>query len=256
MLAAERRHLILEKLHIEKRVIVSELSGLFAVSNETIRRDLEKLCRSGLAIKSYGGAIINEKEMDLPFNIRKLHKPAEKQKIAGLIQCLVQDGDSVFLDASTTAVFVAKMLKKLSKLTVITNSIEIMIELADKPDWSVIALGGHLKADYLAFSGQRTISGISSFYADKLIFSCKGLDFSRGIFESNEDFSQIKRAMLDAAKVKILAADLSKFGETAFSKIADISDLDVVVTNDCPGEDWLECFKKQDVKCIYKKTEK
>jgi len=242
MLTAERRQIILEKLQSEKKVIVSQLSDLFCVSDETIRRDLDHLCKAGLAIKSYGGAILNENGNDLPFSIRKTQNAEQKRKIAELVSSLINNNESIMLDASTTAVFVAKALKEKSGLKVITNSIEVMIELSDKPDWTIIATGGHLMGDYLAFAGQRAVSEIASFYVDKLVFSCKGLTRD-GIFESNDDFCQVKRAMLKAAKTKILAVDFSKFDRAAFSKITDICDVDMVVTDARPSDEWVEWLK-------------
>ena len=142
MLAIERRNEILDKLQAERRVVVSELSRIYDVSEETIRRDLEKLVNDGYAIKSYGGAVINENvNLDLPFNIRKNRNVIGKQRIAELVEKLVKDGDSIMLDASTTAVYIAKLLKEKERknLTVITNSIEIIIELFDVPEWSVLS---------------------------------------------------------------------------------------------------------------------
>jgi len=250
MLAAERRKIILEKLQADKKVIVSELSGFFSVSDETIRRDLDRLCQEGLAIKGYGGAVLNEDGPDLPFNVRKIHNPDAKRAIAALVEPLVQDGDSIILDASTTAVFVARALKGKNRLKVITNSIDVMLELSDMPDWTVISTGGYLNGDYLAFSGQRAIQDISTFCADKLIFSCKGLDAAHGILDTSDPFTQVKRAMIQAAKVKILAADQSKFDRVAFSKIADIADVDVVVTDATPSKSWQKLFKESGVKCL------
>ena len=104
MLALERRNLILEKLQDEKRVVVSELSQMYGVSEETIRRDLDKLEKEGLAIKSYGGAVINEDvSIDLPFNVRKNQNVVGKQKMAEIVASLVHDGEHLLLDASTTA---------------------------------------------------------------------------------------------------------------------------------------------------------
>ena len=132
MLAAERRNRILEKVHENKKVIVNELSKEFDVSEETIRRDLDKLEEDGHVIKSYGGAVLNEKSsIDLPFNIRWKSNPSGKQKIADLISDEITDGDHIILDASTTAVFIAKNIKQKRHLTVITNSIEILLELSD-----------------------------------------------------------------------------------------------------------------------------
>ena len=112
MLAIERRNAILEKLQVERRVVVSELSALYDVSEETIRRDLDKLENDGYAIKSYGGAVINENSnLDLPYNVRKNTNVLGKQKIAALISEMVHDGDNIMLDASSTAVAIAKAIK-------------------------------------------------------------------------------------------------------------------------------------------------
>ena len=134
MLAIERRNEILEKLQSEKCVVVSELSQHYGVSEETIRREVEKLENDGLVIKTYGGAVLNEHSIfDLPFNIRKNQMIAEKQKIAEAVDELVRDGEAIMLDASSTAAYIARGLRKKKKLTVITNSVEIIIELFDVP---------------------------------------------------------------------------------------------------------------------------
>ena len=139
MLAIERRNAILEKLQIERRVVVSELSELYDVSEETIRRDLDKLENDGFAIKSYGGAVINENaNLDLPFNVRKNRNVLGKQKIAELISNMINDGECIILDASSTAVAIAKAIKDKKDMTVITNSVEIVIELLETPECKVI----------------------------------------------------------------------------------------------------------------------
>ena len=240
MLALERRNLILEKLQAEKRVVVSELSQLYDVSEETIRRDLDKLEKEGLAIKSYGGAVINEDvSIDLPFNVRKNQNVTGKQKMAELAASLVKDGDHIFLDASTTAVFVAKALKEKERLTVITNSMEILLELADVSGWNIISTGGVMKEGYLAF------------LVDKVIFSCKALDLEWGIMESQEAFGSTKRAMIGSGRKKILVVDSSKFDQIAFSVAGSMKEVDIIVTDKEPTERWKKHFEKFNVKCLY-----
>ena len=142
MLAAERRTLILEKLMDEKKVVVSELGELFGVSEETIRRDLDKLTKEGMAVKSYGGAVLNENNnIDMPFNVRKKKNLAGKQKIASLIAGLIEDGDHIILDPSTTAVSIVKSIRDKERLTIVTNSIEVLVELGDTNGWDVISSG-------------------------------------------------------------------------------------------------------------------
>lgn len=252
MLALERRNLILEKLQTEKRVVVSELSQLYDVSEETIRRDLDKLEKEGLATKSYGGAVINEDvSIDLPFNIRKNQNVAGKQKMAEIVASMVSDGEHILLDASTTAVFIAKALKDKERLTVITNSMEILIELSDVSGWNIISTGGMMKEGYLAFLGSKTEEAIRSYFVDTVIFSCKALDHSWGIMESQEAFGMTKKAMLTSGRKKILVVDSTKFDQTAFSVAGNLRDVNVVVTDHKPSDNWLSHFDELGIECRY-----
>jgi DeoR/GlpR family transcriptional regulator of sugar metabolism len=252
MLPLERRNLILEKLQEEKKVVVSDLSQIFSVSEETIRRDLEKLDQEGLAVKSYGGAVLNESTViDMPFNVRKKSNVSGKQKIAELAAALIHDGDHVILDASSTAVFIAKAIKEKEHLTVITNSIEIIIELSDVSDWNIICSGGSLKEGYLALVGPKTEETIGSFNAEKVFFSCKGLDIEKGITDGNEMFSSVKKVMVNGAQEVILAVDSTKFDRIAFSKCCDIEKITMILTDKCPSEKWLEYFNHHQISCLY-----
>lgn len=252
MLALERRNLILEKLQEEKRVVVSELSQLYNVSEETIRRDLDKLENEGYAIKSYGGAVINENmSIDMPFNVRKNRNVLGKQKIAEIVADMIRDGDQIMLDASTTAVFVAKVIKEKQRLTVITNSIEIMIELADVSGWNIISTGGTMKEGYLALLGSKAEAALRGYFVDKAIVSCKAFDMERGIMDSNDLFAQAKQTMMNSAKESILAVDHSKFDNMSFSKVTDIHNLTAVVTDQKPSEQWLEFLETHKIKCYY-----
>lgn len=252
MLAQERRNLILERLQEDKSVVVSELSQLYEVSEETIRRDLDKLEKGGYATKSYGGAVANENmSIDMPFNVRKKRNILQKKKIAMLAEQLIENGDHIILDASTTAVSIAKAIKHKKNLTVITNSIEIMIELADVPDWTIISTGGRLREGYLALVGPRVAEGLQSYHVEKAFISCKGVDISNGFTDGNEDFASAKSIMLHRAKEKVLAIDSSKFDTVGFAHIGNVEDLDYIITDCAPAAKWLDFFKKINVQCIY-----
>ena len=254
MLAVERRKLILEKIHTDKKVIVSELSKEFDVSEETIRRDLDKMALEGHVIKSYGGAVINEiGSIDLPFNVRWKANSVGKQKIADLINREIKDGERIFLDASTTAVFIAKNIKQKKKLTVITNSIENLLELSDVSDWDIISTGGLLKAGSMSLLGNRAAQSIERYNADKVFLSCKGVDLIKGVTESHDETASIKQSMIESAKKVYLTVDSSKFDKVAFSNICPLSKIDVVVTDKKPDTKWLETFRRMDIQCLYPK---
>lgn len=252
MLAIERRNLILEKLQEEKRVVVSELSQIFQVTEETIRRDLEKLEKEGIVTKSYGGAVLNENHnIDLPFNVRKNRNVDGKMKIARLISEMIADGDQIMLDASSTAVFIAKQIKTKQNISLITNSIEILVELSDVSDWNILSTGGAMKEGSLALVGPQAETMLRSYYVDKAIISCKGLDLLKGITDSNEVHAQTKKTMWESAAKKILAVDHTKFDKISFSRIGALEALTAVVTDEKPEGKWLQLFDSMGITCVY-----
>lgn len=252
MLAIERKKLILEQLQRDKKVIVADLAKVFDVTEETIRRDLEKLEREGFAQKIYGGAVLKESfNVDLPYAVRKRSNVTDKQYIAGLIADMIQDGDSIMLDASSTALFVAQNIKSKKNITIITNSVEIVCEIADRNSWKVISTGGTLKEGALALVGSQAIKTINNYHVDIAVFSCKGISSDCGLTDSNENDAEIKKAIISSAHRKILAVDHSKFDIVSFVDIAALKDIDLVVTDRKPDENWVDVFEKERIEIIY-----
>lgn len=252
MLAIERRNAILAKLSLEGKVVVSDLAREFEVTEETIRRDLEKLDKDGLARKTYGGAVKNENfNIDLPFHVRKQTNVESKRVIAAMISDMIHDGDYIMLDSSTTALYVIKNILDRKKITLITNSIEILIELCNKPDWMIVSTGGVLKEGGLSLVGYQAERMVSGFHVDIAICSCKGLDADMGVTDSNERDSEIKKAFFNAANKRVLAVDSSKFDKTSFVKVCGVGDVDTVVTDTDPGERWRERIRDAGVELVF-----
>ncbi len=252
MLAIERRNAILARLAADGKVIVANLSNEFDVTEETIRRDLEKLENDGLAKRTYGGAVKKDTfNTDLPFQVRKQTNVEDKQEIALKIASMIEDGDYLMLDASTTALYVVKNILEKKRITIITNSVEILIELANKNDWNVLSTGGTLKPGSLSFVGRHAEDMLKEFHVDMAIFSCKGIDMDRGLTDSNEKDTDIKRCMLKAAKKKILAVDDTKFDRISFTRVCDMREIDVVVTNREPSEKWQQYLKETNTELVY-----
>lgn len=251
MLAIERRKQILSRLTLEGKVIVSELAREFEVTDETIRRDLEKLENDGLAAKTYGGAVIRQNAVtDLPYNVREGVNVAEKQRIADRVTALVQDGERIMLDSSSTALYTLKRLKSKKDLTIITNSVRVLLELSDKPDWTVLSTGGVLRKGALSLNGSSAEKMIASYHVDTAIFSCKGLDAELGATDSNEQDCLIKQAMLSAAERRILALDTGKIDKKSFARVCDLSDIDVLVTDSELDEKWQRYCEEQGIQLI------
>lgn len=252
MLAIERRNSILEQLQREKRVVVSELSAFFGVSEETIRRDLEKLSEDGYVVKTYGGAVLNEDNIvDMPFVIRKNTNVIEKQTIGKLIASIISDGEHLMLDASSTVAGAARYLKSKSGLTIITNSVEILIELSDVSGFNVISTGGVLREGTLSLTGAQVDRSYASYNVDTAIFSCKGIDTGAGVTDSNESNAYIKQTLLSSAKRKMLAIDHTKFDKAALVRICGLGELTHVITDLKPSDKWLRILDDNDIACVY-----
>jgi DeoR/GlpR family transcriptional regulator of sugar metabolism len=252
MLAIERKNEILTKLRLEQRVLVSELAAHYGVTEETIRRDLDKLEKDGYATKTYGGAIWgNSTKTDLSYTIRNKTNVEAKHAIAELVDTLIVDGDHIMLDESSTALYIAKQIKEKKDLTVITNSVEIIVELSDVGGWNIMSTGGQLKQESLELVGTQCHQMIRNYHVDKVIFSCKGIDPNAGVTDSSEYHSSTKQEMMRSARQSILALDYSKFDKVSFVRIADLGDLQTIVTNREPSRQWLQLFERLNIRCLY-----
>ena len=240
MLIADRYERIVELVNERGSIRVSELSGLCEVTEETIRRDLDRLERAGRLLRSHGGAVsLRERQPETPYAEREVMNAGEKQRIAREAVMLIKPGDRIVLDASTTAWYIASHLPDMP-LTVITNSMKVASELSSKERIEVISTGGQLSRRSMSFVGHLAERSLELYHVDKLFLSCKGFHFQHGISESNELQAMVKRKMISIADQVILIADSSKFGLQAFTHVAAASELNVIVTDFSPDAEQLE----------------
>lgn len=245
MLAIERKNEILAILQKEQSVLVSELSQKYEVTEETIRRDLDKLEKEGFVKKTYGGAVLNQNiSVDLPLKIRQKTNIKEKQAIASLMENLIEDGESVMLDSSSTSLMIAGRIKQRKQLTVITNSVEILLELANAKSINVISTGGILRDSSLSLGGKNAERTLKHFFVDKAILSCKGFDMEKGATDSNEQEAEIKGIMRECSKKVIWVVDSSKFDKISFVRIDGVQKGDIVVTDGPVSDKWRSFFEE------------
>ncbi len=252
MLPLERRQKIIELISINRSVKVIDLSKAFGVTEETIRRDLEKLEVEGVLMRTYGGAVsVKKASEELPLSIRLRDNMEGKRFIGQIMGALVQEGDVIMMGTGTTNLEFARKISLFHKITVITNSLGVISEIVQNDDIDVISVGGTLVRKALAFVGPSATRTIHGYYTDKIILSCKGIDMEKGIMESSETEAEIKRAMLMAGKTVILAVDHTKFNSRSMVTLFDFSHIDIVVTDVKPSEKWLDFFKEKNIKCLY-----
>ncbi|GGG89398.1 DeoR/GlpR family DNA-binding transcription regulator [Paenibacillus radicis (ex Gao et al. 2016)] len=231
MLVAERYEKIVQLVNERSSIRVSELSELCGVTEETIRRDLDRLEQAGRLRRSHGGAVsIREQQPETPYAEREITHAEEKKRIAREALSFIQPNDRILLDASSTAWYMASNLPDIP-LTVLTNSIKVAVELSGKEKIEVISTGGLLASRSLSYVGPLAERSLDAYYVNKLFLSCKGVHLEKGISESNELQARIKHKMIGIADQVILLADASKFGVQAFTHVADLSEVNAIVTD-------------------------
>ena len=250
MFGIERRRQIMEKLNQEQKVYVSELAKIFKVTEETIRRDLEKLESKDLLRRSYGGAVLSEHTReDISFVKRNTMMSENKQFIAEKAAALVHDGDSLMVDASTTCLALLSHLLQKKDLTIITNSVRILHDHIASP-YHLISTGGSLRSSSCALVGTAAQDTLKHYNVDLAFFSCKGLDKERGIMESNEDEGVLMKTMAMQAKRSVLLVDHSKFNQTAFVHALDFNQIQTLVTDEPVSSGWRTLLEKERIELI------
>lgn len=231
MLAIERHNRILEILKENGSAAVSALSEILSVTEETIRRDLEKMEKNGELIRTHGGAVsVDQTTAELSYNRRIKAYTAEKVRIAKEAARHINPFDTVFVDASTTAYYLANEIKNVKNLTVITNSMKI-ISLLSESSVRVVSIGGVLSENG-SFVGNIAESCIEkSLFANKMFFSAKGFNDNFLILESDGAEAAVKQKMFANAKEKYFLCDKSKFGKVGHIKLTSADSVDYIITD-------------------------
>lgn len=254
VLASERHREILEELRRNKSVKVSQLVERFNVSIETIRRDLEYLEKEGLLKRVHGGAVLDEvNSRELSYLDRETKNIDEKREIAERAIRFVTEGQSIALDVSTTNTEFAKALKNhFNRLTIITNSLPITLELAEKPHFTVILIGGVLRNEELCTVGDMAAQFLSQFRIDTFFMSMSGISLSEGLTDYGIGEVQIKKKMMEISQRKIVLADSSKFDVVSLLKVCDFEQIDHIITDSKVNEKIVEKYINRGIEIIYK----
>jgi len=251
LLAIERRQKIIEIIQKDKRALVSDLSKRFNVTEETIRRDLEKLEKEGIVTRTYGGAILNQHtNVDLPFATRKDINIPIKQEIAKKAINYIDERDSLFVDSSSTCFELVKLLENNRIVTVITNSAKILNEISSD-SLHIISTGGTLRPYSSSLVGSIPQETVKKYNTDWAILSCKGIDMNRGIMDSNELDAELKKVMVQQASKTMMLVDHTKFDKVAFTSFLDFQQIDYLVTDKKPSDEWIKFLHEQNVTVIY-----
>ena len=246
MLAQQRRARIVELIQRNGAVKVVDLVAELEVSDMTVRRDLDQLAKDGLVTKVHGGATAPSlSSTDEPgFDAKSVRQRAEKAAIAKAAAELVQPGQAVGLSAGTTTWALAQELRKIPRITVVTNSIRVAEVFYDGGDLDqTIVLTGGVRTPSDALVGPVTVSSLRAFNLDSVFLGAHGMDVQRGFTTPNIMEAESNRAFAQAARELIVVADHAKWGVVGISTFATLPDADVLVTDDGIAESDAEVLR-------------
>ncbi|MCB0154318.1 MAG: substrate-binding domain-containing protein, partial [Anaerolineae bacterium] len=233
MTTFDRRQRILALLNDQSSVKVTDLAGRFAVSEGTIRNDLAALDEAGQLRRVHGGAVPLEAPQPLEPAVRQraLANVTAKQRIARRAAELVEEGDSILLDASTTAYQMVPFLLERRGLTIVTNGLEVGRALAKNPANTVILLGGILRGDGESVIGHLGEKLLQELHINTAFVSCTGFSLEAGLTEFDLREAQLKRQMIDSARRVVALVDASKFGQTSLAPFASVTQIAHILTD-------------------------
>ena len=223
----ERRQEILRRLESAGRVSVADLSQLFGVSEVTVRSDLQALAEQDLIVRTHGGAVLQ----DMALSHRRQQHIQEKSDIGQAAASLVEEGDAIYLDGSSTALAIAQNLKSHRRIMVITSGIALIQELFDAPGVNIVSPAGIVQRDTASLIDPDGLAYLDKFNIQKGFFGAHGLALPEGLTDISVDVAAVKRPLVQRCRQVIAVIDATKWGRVGVASFARMEDVNIVVTD-------------------------
>jgi DeoR/GlpR family transcriptional regulator of sugar metabolism len=250
----ERHQLVCDAVQAAGRVRVADLASRLAVSEMTIRRDLEDLEARGALTRVHGGAVSNiSRSFEPGFAARSMQHVDAKRQIGEAAAGLLRDGETVIIDAGTTTLHVVRSLRRDIRIRALALSLFIADELADMPNVTLMIPGGQVRKHERSFVGPVTTAMVEQLTFDTTFVTVGGVDADAGFTEYEFDDAQTKKAALKSARRKVVVADSSKLGAVSFVRLSRTSDIDILVTDSAAPPDTVDALRAAGVDVIVAK---
>jgi DeoR family transcriptional regulator of aga operon len=242
-----RKDKILAHLRDNSAATVSELSELCDVSEVTIRQDLNALAVEGMLVRTRGGAMLSGRAAtDFSYATRMAINAEAKQRIGDAAAGLIQSGDSVLADASTTALYVMRSLAlrhDLEDITVITNGVNVLSELASRLDINAFLTGGHFRSSSASLTGSFANDMLNKINATVGFFGARGITLTHGLMDVSVQDADVKQKMVERCQEVVIVADSSKFGQVSVATFAPIERVHRLITDEGIPADMLDSLR-------------
>ncbi|WP_165452624.1 DeoR/GlpR family DNA-binding transcription regulator [Paenibacillus thalictri] len=251
MLSLERHQFIIDYLKVHKSVDVSFLSAELGVSEVTVRKDLEKLERDKLLVRSHGGAVLNEHLFNEPSFMEKEDQlTEEKSAIASEAAKLIRNGMTVGLSTGTTIGHLTRKIKDRSGLTIVTNAINVATTFMGSNEHQIFLTGGNIRPSTFALIGETAEKALDSVYCEIAFVGTNGFDSEHGLTTPSMDEARVVRKLMANAKHVVLLVDHSKFNKVAFYRIEHVHQVHTVITDSKAPADELEKLREKGIQVI------
>jgi DeoR family transcriptional regulator, aga operon transcriptional repressor len=233
----ERGQLILEQLLRAGSLTIEELCERFGISVATARRDLDQLEKQGRLRRTHGGAKAVEPLFYEPFRHvstfqEEIERHAEEKRRIGIAAAeLIEEGDTIAVTAGTTATYVTRGIPLLNKITVVTNTVNVAMELSNRPDLNIFVTGGFMHGGWFSLVGSAATQAMSGIFADKVFIGANGVHAEHGLTAFHPDEAGFNSVMVKQSRQKIVVADRSKLGQVATHLFCPIEDVHVLITD-------------------------
>lgn len=250
MFPVERRKAILEILDKRGSATVEDLSKALFTGEATVRRDLDRMAKEGIITRTHGGAVkIDRGNIDFPLTFRESENTRIKDALCEAAAELISDGQSIFLDGSSTVMRLIPRIAFKKHLKIVTNGVKTAYELSGQGLDSVVCTGGTLSVASASLTGAETVEAVKKFNVDLFFFSCRAVS-DNGLSESTQEVAEVKNAMAEHARKNVLLVDSGKFGKTAFCNLDVLDRLDYVITDAAVGGEIRSLFEKNGVRVL------
>lgn len=253
MLTLERHNEIISLLNKNLRMTTNELCKELNVSATTIRNDLNFLDKQNLIKKFHGGAAIIEKHFTMDIHKRDKENQEEKESIAIEALDLIESGQCIILDASSTSLALARKLHKFEKLTVVTNGIYTMLTLKDMPNVTVIFIGGIATKNSACTEGLLGEGLLNKIHADFAFVSAHGFTLNEGLTDFNIYEVELKKLMLKRSKKSVALLDYTKFDHISTASFGKSNEIDFIITDNKCNESYIKNYRNSGVSVIVSK---
>jgi len=248
----ERRNEIVKYIDKVEKATIEDIINLLKISRSTVRRDLINLERSGLIIRTRGGAL-KKRNFKYEFSLdeKKDLNLDKKQKIAHIARRFISEGDVIYISGGTTTLELAKILFDIENLVVFTNAINILLELANNSNINIKLIGGDFRKKTFSLVGQEAINFLDKYNFDKAFVGVNGVSVREGFTTPNELEALVDGKVIKKSKETFILADETKFGAVAFSTICLLGDVDYIITNKRLNSNLIKDIGESGVKIIY-----